>query len=183
MSRRKLATVSDFFGDAWDVFEVRDTPRAFPVLLGYPAERPRVWPAGGGKRVILTPELAAHLETHRRARFEDMRLPIGKQATQRLRRLLGHHRQLDAQAWWDERFRDLCELTLEAFAVKHGVKTGAVEFARLALLGKTNRDNGWWRIDPARSALLSDRSTADVADELGIAAGSVRRLRWMLRHE
>ena len=100
----------------------------------------------------------------------------------RLRHLLGHHRQLDARQWWEDHADDLAELTLEQFAAKHGRKAGAVERARLALLGRKFRPYGWWKEGEAADLLRSDKPRAFVADALGISVGAVGRLRWALRY-
>lgn len=175
-----IGHVRDAWGDPWDVRESRPTKHGFALQIG--------WPAGcrgkgyGGPRAIPTPELVAYLERHRRdAGVWD--LPIGRTAVKRLRRLLGHNRYIDAAEWWEDRAADLATLTLEQFAAKHGRKVGAVERARLALYGKTNRDHGWYRQEPARSLLIGNTPRAEVADRLGISIGAVGRLRWVLRSE
>ena len=173
----------DHEGCVWVVTGVRDTPHAFPILLGYPEG---VHPRRDGvssKQVILTPELVDHLERHRRSTFKEMDLPLGSTVLTRLRKMLGHHRYDDAAAWWESRLSDLQSLTLSAFAEKHGVTVGAAEAQRLKLLGKSNRDEGWWRLDPARSLLTSDRPASEIGLELGIPARSVGRLRTLLKRE
>lgn len=131
-------------------------------------------------RVIVTPALLRHLERHRQ-RPAALALPIGHTAITRLRRLLGHHRQMDAAAWWDERADDLADLTIEAFAAAHGRSVGAIVNARHALFGRRLRPAGWWRAPDVVEVLLADRPRADIADALGISVGSVGRLRHCCR--
>jgi hypothetical protein len=185
MARRAtiIGQVTDAFGDGWDVRERRQTLHGWDVCLGWPHGQPKGGHGSGGPQVIPTAELVAHLETHRRSNFAAMQLPIGAGAIKRLRRMLGHDRYLDARAWWEERIDDLSDLTLDQFAAKHGRKVGAIESARLSLLGKRLRDAGWWREDAAREALTSDYPTSFVATVLGISVGSVRRLRSSLKAE
>lgn len=167
---------TDAWGSEWDVREARPTKHGFDVLIG--------WHKGcrgkgyGGPQTILTTPLVEHMERHRYDFAWD--LPLGNTTIKRIRRVLGHHRYLDAAEWWAERIDDLSNLTLEEFAAKHDRKISTIERARLALLGRTLRPAYWWREDATASLILSDRSPAYIADKLGIALSSVRRLRMML---
>lgn len=174
-------TVTDYCGDAWDVTEARSTPHGFDVLLGYPSGLPRGRGGTGGKRVILTPELAQHLERFRE-RPSLSGLPVGFGVIKRLRKLLGHHRYLDRRAWWEERVDDLADLTLEAFAERHRVSVAAAANARLALFGPRLRPAGWWRAPDVAEIILSDRPRSEIAEALGLSVGSVGRLRYVLKH-
>lgn len=169
----------DVWGDAWSVRERRSTEHGFDVLLGWPVGQPRGKGAAGGPRVIVTAELAAHMGRIR-ATPSGHGLPLGNTAITRIRRLLGHHRYIDRAAWWERRAADLIDLTIEQFAERHAVSIGAVVNARHALMGPSLRPAGWWRAPDVSAVLLSDAPTSDTAEVLGISAGSVRRLRWML---
>jgi hypothetical protein len=173
--------VLDHEGNRWVVTGVRDTPHDFAIYVGYPEGLVPRRDHVSSKAVILTAELKAHLEVHRRSRFDDMRLPLGKQTITRLRKELGHNRYDDAAAWWEARAGDLRSMTLEAFAAKHGCTVGATEAQRLKLFGKINRDQGWWLEESVRVAVTSDRPASEVARDLGISVGSIRRLRHTLK--
>jgi len=183
MARRAtvLRQIVDVWGDTWDVREERDTPHGWPVCLGWPTGMPR-GRGSGGPRVVITTPLAEHFERHRMAPG-GLSLPIGSTAIKRIRRLLGHHRAIDAAAWWEDRAADLAELTIEQFARRHGRSVGAIVNARHALFGPRLRPAEWWRSPDVISMLLANRPSAAVADDLGISAGSVRRLRMLIRGE
>jgi len=175
-----IGSANDAWDDAWDVREARPTAHGFEVLLG--------WPAGargkgyGGPRVIPTRPLVDYLERHRRDAAV-WQLPIGRGAIKRLRRLLGHNRYSDADAWWQARLDDLSTMTIEEFASRHNRKHSAVERAMLAYVGKRCRDAGWYRVPGVREILVGDLPRAHVAYLLHISVGAVGRLRWMLRQE
>jgi hypothetical protein len=171
--------IEDAWGDEWDVREYRTTDHAFPVSLGWPHGHPR-GRGGGGVRVIVTPQLAHHFEEHRLAPGE-LALPIGNSTIKRIRRLLGHHRQIDRAAWWEERVSDLTDLTIDEFTQKHSVSAGAVANARHALFGHKLRPAGWWQQKDVADILMGDAPRSDIADLLEISVGSVGRLRWMLQ--
>lgn len=184
MARRAtiLRQVTDAWGDPWDVREERKTDHGWPLCLGWPLGVERGQGAAGGPRVIVTAELAAHFERHRRAP-QGLALPIGNTAIKRIRRLLGHHRQIDAASWWEERISDLADLTIQAFAAQHDCSVGAVVHARHALFGPKLRPAGWWRAPDVAALLISPLPTVEIADRLGIAVGSARRLRGELLAE
>lgn len=163
---------TDIWGEEWIVAEVRHTAHGFDVLLGRGRGR-------GGARVIVTRPLADYMDgrRHMTDSIKTANLPISKGAAQRVRRLLGHHRYLDSAAWWHDRTYDLASLTLEEFATKHGRTVGAVERARLTVLGKILRPAGWWR---EHAHLITSRPVAEVCDRLDLSAVSVRRLRAQL---
>lgn len=170
----------DVWGDWWEVREERQTTHGFALALGWPAGVRRGRGAAGGVRVIVTTDLAAHLESTRMAPAAHG-LPIGNTTVKRLRRLLGHHWQIDRAAWWEERADDLTDLTIEAFATRHAVSVGAVVNARHALFGPALRPAGWWRAPDVAAVILADAPRADIAARLEISVGSVGRLRWALR--
>lgn len=183
MARKSTAIGSaiDIWGSKWDVREDRKTAYGWPVRIGWPAGEPRGKAGAGGPRIIVTDELAAHLESVRAAPGGHG-LPIGMTALKRLRRLLGHHRQIDRAEWWADRADDLADLTIEAFAARHQVRTGAVLNARHALFGPVLRPAGWWRAPDVASIILAEMPVAIAADRLGISASSVRRLRGQLKN-
>lgn len=160
----------DAWDDRWLVEERRDTAHGFDVLLGRPRGRRH------GKTIIVTTDLAAHFEQHRQAP-SGLALPIGGTAIKRIRRLLGHHRQIDNAAWWDKRADDLIRLTAAEFAAGHGVNEHTAAVARLRILGPTLRPAYWWRAPDVVALLQSDAPTVEVAMILDVAAVTVRRLR------
>ncbi len=177
-----LATAEDVDGALWDIREARPTPHGFDVQMGWPHGDIRGRGGSGGPRVVLTAPLAAYLEVMRE-RPVRIALPIGRGAVKRLRRLLGHHAQIDRAAWWEARADDLAEMTIERFAARHEVSVGAVVQARHALFGPTLRPAGWWRAPDVAALILADRPRVEIADQLGISLGSVGRLRWALASE
>ena len=183
MARRAriIGRETDVWGDEWDVRERRDGG-AVPVALGWPEGARRGKGGAGGPRVIVTRELADHFERHR-ARPQDLGLPVGASAIKRVRRLLGHHRQIDRAAWWAERMVELCDLPVSEFAARHAVAIGAVSQARAALFGAKLRPPGWWREPDVAAVLTADEPCAMIADEVALSVGAVRRLRAVLRAE
>jgi hypothetical protein len=183
-SKRKILCVArDSTGDEWSVTEARPTSLGWPVMLGIPTVEVEAR-AKGGPRVILTHKLLDYLLANRKTPGEKIRAELGlsKNAITNLRRTAGINRYTDARNWWSERTDDLRTLTLEQFAAKHGVKVGITEHWRLELIGKTNRDHGWYLDPSAVDALGSDLPAADVGTFLGgIPAGSVSRIRSNLR--
>lgn len=175
-----IGSAIDIWGYKWDVREDRKTAHGWPVRIGWPAGEPRGKAGAGGPRIIVTPQLAAHLESVRAAPGGHG-LPIGMTALKRLRRLLGHHRQIDRAEWWSDRAGDLADLTIEAFAARHQVGAGAVLNARHALFGPVLRPAGWWRAPDIAQLILADLPIATIADEFGLSASTVRRLRHELR--
>lgn len=174
--------IKDLWGDEWDVREYRHTDHGFRVALGWPAGTPRGAGGAGGPRAILTEPLVIYLASLRDTP-QDIRLPIGRTTLQRLRRTLGHHWRIDRAAWWETRVEDLSDLSLTAFAAKHGVSIAAASHARNALFGAMTRPAGWWRAPDVVEIILSDRPRAVVAETLDISIGTVGRLRWLLRQE
>ncbi|WP_043748989.1 hypothetical protein [Methylobacterium nodulans] len=75
------------------------------------------------------------------------------------------------------------DLTLEAFAVRHGCSVGGTSKARTALFGPSLRPAGWWRAPDVAAVILADRPRADIADDLGVSVGTVGRLRWVLQRD
>lgn len=179
---RIIRQVTDTWGDLWDVRELRATAHGFEVMLGWPANLDRGQGGAGGPRVIVTEELGRHFEEHRSS-MSQLSLPIGNTAIKRVRKLLGHHRQLDRAAWWEFRADDLAELTIDTFADRHGVSVGAVVNARHALFGPQLRPAHWWRADDVAQILLLDAPQAEIAEKLGISVGSVRRLRSIVKKD
>lgn len=177
-----LDQITDAFGGEWDVRERRPTAHGFDIALGWPSDQLRGRGQAGGPRVILTEDLVIYLAAHR-DRPKDIRLPIGRTALKRLRRILGHHWQIDRAAWWESRTDDLSDLTIEQFCARHQVSAGAVVNARHALFGPALRPAGWWRKEEVAAILLSDRPRVEIADALGISVGSIGRLRWILKEQ
>lgn len=164
--------VLDAWGDAWRIAGSRETRHGFELFLGRPAE------ASGpmGAAVIITAELAAHFEAHRRSP-QSLDLPIGKGVVTRIRAVLGHHRYQDAEMWWHERIADLERLTLADFSARHRVSASAVSLARSALLGPRQRPANWWRTPEMQALLMSKQPTAWIALQTGLSAVTVRKYR------
>lgn len=178
--------------------EARPTAHGFDVLLGRPAADTAnsggIARGRGGPRVIVTPELHRYLET-RRYPARGVHLPIGRKAVKSpkrrafaagLRHLLGLNWLADHAAWWEARADDLADLTLEAFAARHGVSPTVTVTARLAIFGPRRRPSEWWRAPDVAARLVADPSTAtraEIAAELGISVGAVGRLRWVLKQD
>lgn len=175
-----IGTTLDIWGDEWDVRERRETAYGFSVTIGWPHSLPRGKAGTGGPRVIVTPDLAAHLQAVR-DRPGAHGLPIGNTAVKRLRRLLGLDWRDDRAAWWAARADDLADLTVEEFGRRHGASAGAIINARHALFGPTLRPAGWWRAPDVQEIIHADRPRVLVAEELGISVGSLGRLRYVLR--
>lgn len=171
----------DVWGDVWDVRERRPTDHGFDLSLGWPQGVPRGRGGAGSPRAIVTTDVAAYLETQRHTPAQ-IRLPCGRTAIKRLRRLLGHDWRADREGWWSERIDDLATMTTDEFAHKHDISAGAVSVNRQALLGRRCREAGWWRDDAVRAILLSDAPITSIADDFDIAVGSVRRLRHFVQN-
>lgn len=169
-------------GDAekilWQVDAARGTSHGFAVYLG----RPVSMSGPGGAAVIITAELQAYLERHRRSP-DLIDLPLGQTTIKRLRRALDHNWYEDGERWWLHRMDDLLTLTTADFAVRHGVKLEAVTYARLNLLGPRQRGAYWWRDPETADLLLSPQPRLYVAMMLDICSSSVGRLRTRLRKE
>ncbi|WP_428031471.1 hypothetical protein [Ancylobacter sp.] len=170
----------DLWGDKWDVRERRATAHGFSVAIGWPHGLPRGKAGTGGPRVIVTPDLAAHLQAVS-DRPGAHGLPIGNTAVKRLRRLLGLDWRDDRAAWWAARADDLADLTVEEFGRRHGASAGAIINARHALFGPTSRPAGWWRAPDVQELILADRPRALIAENLGLSVGAIGRLRYVLR--
>lgn len=172
-----MNAITDIDGREWVIREVRDTEHLFPVYLGRPVREPG--PAGA--TVILTRELADYILSHRRDRIDSLALPIGAAVIKTLRSRLGINRQADARRWWDERADDLRTLTLTEFAARHGVSIAAASREHARRFGRINRPDGWWASGPEAEIILCDVSAADVAEQLGVAEGTVRSRRAALK--
>lgn len=172
--------ITDTFGDDWDVREYRATSHSFDIAFGWPAGQLRGAGQAGGMRAILTDDLVIYLATHRDNPAR-MRLPIGRTTLKRLRRILGHHWQIDRASWWEARVADLSDLTVEQFCDRHHVSAGAVVNARHALYGPKLKPAAWWQADDVAELIVSNRPRAEIAEELGISVGSLGRLRWQIK--
>ncbi|WP_155804529.1 helix-turn-helix domain-containing protein [Magnetospirillum fulvum] len=175
-----IGETADVWGDIWDVREHRPTDHGFDLSLGWPQGMPRGRGGAGSPRAIVTPDVAAYLESLRHTPAQ-IRLPCGRGAIMRMRRLLGHDWRADQWLWWSDRIEDLATMTTDEFAREHSVSVGAISTNRQALLGRRCREAGWWRDESVTAILMSDAPISSIADDLGIAAGSVRRLRHVAR--
>lgn len=175
---KSTTTVTDIFGEQWKVLQTLPSAHGFDVYLGVPYPQRR-----GGATIIATEGVMEYVQ---KTPPRDVSLPVGRGAVKRLRKLLDSpavSRIKTGRAWWEARLDDLCELTLDDFAERHGVSVVAAFKWRKELVGLTLRPPGWWREGTARDLLISDAPRAEVAAKLGISVGSVGRLRWRLRDE
>lgn len=178
-----IGHVIDAFGDPYDIREARDTAHGWPILVGWP--QGRRGKGMGAPRIILTTDLHDHIVRTERVRGAGMDLPIGKTSLTRLRRLVGRDYYGTVAEWWREHLPELMECeTRDEFAARHGVTPGLCGLWYRRLLGRAwSYKNGWYREEPWRSKLLADRRIVEIADDLGVALGTVNRLRWMLKKE
>lgn len=170
-------TVRDHWDDPWIVDEMRPTDHGWPLYLGRPLPLTR-----GGRRAILTTDFVRYLESVRYRRGE-CRIPLGKLATGRVRKLLGFNMYDDLADWWDQHAEEIASTPLIEFARKYNFTPSRVSQISVAMFGSSRRPSGWWREDPARSLLIGDHPRQVVAEQLEISIGAVGRLRWVLRHE
>lgn len=170
--------VIDATGAEWDVRSEQPTSLGFSVFRGRPSCEPNN-DRRGGPAIIVTAEVLAYLESRRLSPTAETaaQLGIGRTALRRLRSEAGHNRYADISAWWSARLDDLKSLTLEEFSAKHGTTTGATEYWRLALVGKVIREEGWYRDEAVLEVLEGPLPASHVATFLGVAPGSVGRLR------
>jgi DNA-binding XRE family transcriptional regulator len=181
-----IDVIADAFGDRYDVRNRKVSDAGVTIVTGWPHGTPRGRNGcAGGPRIILTPELCQWLElvneehVARRTTLATMAkdLGISKQPLLRLRSLLGLSWLESRHCWWAERAGDLATLAGPEFAARHGVSAAAATIMRQKVLGITRqRPDGWWREPWAVKLLLSDLPTAVVADNLGLAAVTVRKL-------
>ena len=176
--RRKYHTVTDAWGDLWDVSR-SDGGDGIDWLRG----RPNNWQRGPrGQAVIITPEVKAWVEGHARgavSRNSLSRVPVGKHVMQRLRRELGIDRMSAARAWWESRLEDFLEMSNIDFAHKHGVTEESVTVWRKRLgLPRLEHPDAWY-LQPDALALL----TSDTAPLLAVARIFNRSVKtiWQLR--
>jgi hypothetical protein len=165
--------VLDAWNDIWLVQQTRQTDYDFVIYLG----RPREMTGPMGAEVIITPDLASHFERCRRNPGK-MGLPLGETVIKRIRGVLGHHRYQDAEIWWLDRLTDLREMTGADFCARHRVSLSAVIQARQHYgLAHHLRDKHWWKEPKMRDLLMSKMPSAWIAQQVGLAAVTVRKYR------
>jgi hypothetical protein len=170
-----LGKVTDAFGIRWDIGESRPTMHGFPILLGWRQGHPH-GRCFGRSSVILTPALARYLKLFR-ANPAKAELPISFASIVNLRKRLGHHWTNDRRSWWEERQEDLSNLTEPQFAKKYQRKASVVRYARIRIVGRIRRPQGWWQTDETLAVLRSAKTHRIAGIELGISFIMVRRLR------
>jgi hypothetical protein len=170
-----LVKVTDAFGIRWDIGESRPTMHGFPILLGWRHGHPR-GRCFGRSSVILTRSLARYLKLIR-PNPAKVELPISFASIVNLRKKLGHHWTKDRRRWWEERQEDLGHLTEPQFAKKYQRKIGVVRYARIRVVGRIRRPEGWWQTDETLAVLRSAKTHRIAAQELGLSFIMVRRLR------
>ncbi|MFL5244112.1 MAG: hypothetical protein ACJ8FY_18565 [Gemmataceae bacterium] len=170
-----LGKVTDAFGVRWDIGKIRPTRHGFPILLGWRQGHAR-GRCFGRSSVILTRALARYLKGVR-ANPAKADLPICFASIVNLRKRLGHHWTKDRRRWWEERQGDLSNLTEPQFAKKYRRKSSVVRYARIRVVGRIRRREGWWQTDETLAVLRSAQTHRIAAKELGISLMTVRRLR------
>jgi hypothetical protein len=170
-----LGKVTDAFGIRWDIAEIRPTIHGFPILLGWRQGHPR-GRCYGRSSVILTRALARYLKRVR-ANPAKADLPISFASIVNLRKKLGHHWTKDRRRWWEERHEDLSRLSEQLFAKKYQRRRSVVRYARISVVGRIRRPEGWWQTDETLAVLRSAKTHRIAAKELGLSFMMVRRLR------
>ena len=167
--------ITDVFGATWRVTGQRQATGC-TILLGRP------WPPSRqGETVILTDDLAEALTASRDDPAAlSVTLPISRTAIKRLRQMLGHNWRDDRALWYFDRLDDLATMTIEGFAAKHGVSSGAASTWHNRLFGPRQRPAGWWR-DPQTHALILTGTDTEASAATGIPKGSIRRLRSLIK--
>lgn len=178
--------IHDYWGDAWE-WSIAEPAGDVVAYKGWPAGQPRGAGGCGGPRWIVTPDIAAiYLAADRPNTFwpamRNGNLPWGPNTLKKHRRLLGIDRVSVAEKWWHDRFQDLHDMPIEAFATKHGVSGASVSNWR-ERLGVENKDrqDRWWLKPDAREILTSDRPASWIAEQFGISVAWAHNLRYMLR--
>lgn len=191
---KRKPIVKDMWGDEWSLFERRKTPYGFSLLLGRPYPPPPIQGGAGGTAVIVTEELARHLQENARRPYA-LPLPVGRDVVRRVRKLIGlDHRSWDDDriAWWIERLDDLASMAVPDFVEKYkdeawtrsgSLSEGRVWQMRIALLGRRRRPIGWWKTNRVEKLIKSDLPANTVADRLKVPPMVVRGLRWRLRQD
>jgi hypothetical protein len=111
-------------------------------------------------------------------------LPVGRNVIKRLRAYLTtppRSRIAGGEEWWIDHADELADMTIREFAARYGVHETSVANWRVRIMGLTNRAEGWWQQEPARSLLIGHEPRKLVAAKLHISTGAVGRLRWRLR--
>lgn len=166
--------LTDVFGDDWDAKPPIETAHSWGVYKGWPHGWPRGRGGVGGPRWIVTEPLAEYLEA---TRVKDIDLPIGTTPVKRMRQWIGLHWQDERKSWWENHIVELASISNAEFARRYDVLESSVSVFRAKLIGKKQRENDWWRKGEPAELLAGKLPAAYVADKLGIAVGSVRRLR------
>ena len=120
-----LYQIEDYKERLWNVAEERFTEHGWALLLGWPAlDTEGRGESGGGRRVILTKELVAYLESMRMTP-RNVKLPTCEDVVCSLRRKLGMSCRADRKKWWAQ---VECELSSPSpqFAAVHNVSTTTV---------------------------------------------------------
>ncbi len=165
--------VLDAWNDLWLVMQARPTGHDFVIFLG----RPREATGPMGAEVIVTPELMAHFEKHRRSPGA-MDIPLSGTTIKRIRSLLGFNKYQDLEMWWLDRLNDLHELTTADFCARHRVWPSMVVLARHAYLNEHRLpEKDWWKKGEMRDMLLSKMPAAWIAQKVGLAGGTIRKYR------
>jgi hypothetical protein len=172
----KIAEVTDFYGDLWDVRQIRPSRHGFDVLYGSPASERDL--KGGLVRLIPTQELRDFWHANRtKPNGFIFDLPAGRTTLKRARRRFGFNFRDDVTEFWTNRIDDLEALSAQQFAAKHTVPYCSATARRQTIFGVRVRPAGWWRSPKYVEILLSNLTLGQAGKKLGISPSQTHRLR------
>jgi hypothetical protein len=178
----KIGEVTDFYGDLWDVRQIRPTRHGFDVLYGSPASGRDL--TGALLRLIPTRELREFWHTNRaKTNGFIFDLPAGRTTLKRARQRFGFNFRDDVTEFWTNRIDDLQALSGQEFAAKHGVNYCSATARRQTIFGNRVRPAGWWRKPKYVGILLADLTLGQAGKKLGISPSQTHRLRKRARAE
>jgi hypothetical protein len=171
----KLGEVTDFYGELWDIRQIRPTHHGFDAFYGSRASQRDLT---SNLHLIPTPELH-HFWDMNRAKPNGLiyDLPAGRTTLKRARKKLGFNFPEEVTEFWTNRVDDLQSLSAHEFVEKHGVTHCAATGRRHAIFGNRTRPAGWWRKPRYIEILLSDLTLDQAGKKLGISISQTHRLR------
>jgi hypothetical protein len=178
----RLGEVTDFYGEPWDIRQIRPTRHGFDLLYGSRVSERDL--TGGLLRLIPTRELRDFWHTNRaKTNAVTYDLPAGRTTLKRARQRFGFNHLDDMTEFWTERIVDLDRLSPREFAAKHGVTYQLTVARRRTILGKRLRPIGWWRNPKHVGILLSALTLSQAGKKLGISTSQTHRLRRRINAE